>query len=83
MTETEVKTVVARMERFEVQLAGCSVAALGGISPYYLAAPDSYSWSPAYADVVKLRLAFERLAGGRSPDQVLEDTSKPTEAPHA
>ena len=82
MTETEVKTVVERMERFEVQLAGCGVAALGGVSPYYLAAPDSYGWSPAYADVVKLRLAFERLAGGRSPDQVLEDTSKPTEVAH-
>ncbi|HXP82548.1 MAG TPA: hypothetical protein VN976_21800 [Verrucomicrobiae bacterium] len=60
-----------RCERLEVQLAGCGVAALGGVDPTQLASPQSYGWSPAYADVVKLRLAFERLASGKSPDQIL------------
>ena len=60
-----------RLERLGVQLAGCGVAALGGVDPTRLASPDSYGWSPAYADVVKLRLAFERLADGKSPAEIL------------
>lgn len=59
-------------EQVLVQLAGCGVAALGGTSDPQVAKPGDYGWSPAYGDVLKLRLAFEKLAVGRSPDQVLE-----------
>lgn len=58
-------------EQFEVQLAGCGVAAIG-LSNQDPAKPGDFGWSASYADVLKLRRAFEKLAGGRSPDQVLE-----------
>ena len=48
------------VERMRVQLAGCSVAALSGDKSQE-AEPYSYGWSPAYADVLKLRREYERL----------------------
>lgn len=59
-------------EQLEVQLAGCGVAALGGTSGEQVAKKGDFGWSPSYADVLKLRRAFDKIAGGRSPDQVLE-----------
>lgn len=45
-------------ERTLLQLAGCGSAAKGwGMD----ATQDEWGWSPAYGDVVKLRLAFERM----------------------
>lgn len=52
--------VCAEVERLQVQLAGCSVAALGGTRKQ-LAKPGMYGWSAAYEDVLKLRLKYERL----------------------
>lgn len=56
-------------ERLQVQLAGCGVAALGWNKK--LARRKDFGWSASYADVLKLRKAFEILAKGKSPDQVL------------
>lgn len=56
---TELK---ARVEQLEVQLAGCGVAALGGIAGRaVIAKPHSYGWSPPYQCVVDLRTQYEEL----------------------
>jgi hypothetical protein len=47
------------VEQLRVQLAGCSVAALGGISEPVLAHIGDYGWSPAYQDVLDLRNEYE------------------------
>lgn len=54
MTRTE------REEQLQVQLAGCSTAALGLTKDP--AKRGDYGWSPAYEDVLKLRRAFDRMA---------------------
>ena len=52
------KAFEAIAERTQVQLAGCAVAAQGG-SPK--AKPGDYGWSPAYADVERLRANYDAL----------------------
>ena len=46
-------------EQLRVQLAGCSVAALGWIKN--TAKKGDYGWSVAYQDVLDLRLKYEEL----------------------
>lgn len=55
------------IDRLRVQLAGCSVAALGGTQED--AQPNSYGWSPAYDDVLDLRKKYE-LAMRKSSEAV-------------
>jgi hypothetical protein len=47
------------LDQARVQLAGCGVAALGGIND--VAKQGQYGWSPAYEDTLKLRQAYEKL----------------------
>ncbi len=62
-----------RLERADVQLAGCRVAALGWHKGE--CGPDSYGWSPAFEDVLALRLKFEAalrfLSDRMPPGQVI------------
>ena len=71
----EIKKLTDRAEQGDVQLAGCSAAALG--ATHDPAVPGQYGWSVAYQDVLELRKAFELLAGGHSPAQVLAMEQSP------
>ena len=53
-------TLLQTIDQLRVQLAGCGVAAKGGIDEKHLALPDDYGWSPDYQDVVDLRRAYEK-----------------------
>lgn len=62
-------------ERFQVQLAGVSVAAMGGTGPDSRAVQGQYGWSVAYQDTLDLRLrydaavaALEGIADGEESD---------------
>jgi hypothetical protein len=46
-------------EQLRVQLAGVSVAAMGGTKD--VAVQGDYGWSPAYQDTLDLRLNYEQL----------------------
>jgi hypothetical protein len=55
----QVKELEDRREQLEVQLAGCSTAAMG--STRDPAKEGDYGWSPAYHDVLTLRIAYDKL----------------------
>lgn len=57
-------------EQARVQLAGCLTIA-EGIYPDPAVTNDDYGWSRAYEKTHLLRRAFDRLAGGMSPEEVL------------
>lgn len=62
-----------RCKQLEVQLAGCGVAARGHVSEEYLAHSGDYGWSPAYQDVVDLRISYQVLLS----EKVTRDLEKP------
>ena len=59
----ELRHLEKEVEQLQVQLAGCGVAALGGTSDP--AKQGDYGWSPAYQDVLDLRIRFEKLQESR------------------
>lgn len=55
----ELRALRKEVEQLHVQLAGCSVAALGGTKPEVVAQKGDYGWSPSYQDILDLRLKYE------------------------
>lgn len=60
----------AELEQARVQLAGCGVAALGGITGKHLARQGDYGWSASYHDVLTLRKKYEAMLK-RHPNEKL------------
>lgn len=50
-----------RAERAEVQLAGCSTAAMGATRDDQIAKPGNYGWSMPYQEVLDLRKKYDEL----------------------
>ncbi len=63
--ERQLAIMTERTAKLEVQLAGCSVAALG--SSKKVAEKGDYGWSQSYQDVFELRKKY---------DQLLDDAAK-------
>lgn len=56
--DKEIERLRARVERLDVQLAGCGVAAYGGTGEAAIAKRDSYGWSDSYQATLDLRLKY-------------------------
>jgi hypothetical protein len=61
--ETELKERDKEIDHLRIQLAGCSVAALGGTGSDSVAKKGNYGWSASYQDVLDLRIKFNELKG--------------------
>jgi len=57
----EVRGLRDDIEKMTVQMAGISTAARGGTGCEVAAVKGQYGWSPAYQDVLELRIKYERL----------------------
>jgi hypothetical protein len=61
--EAELKERDKEIDHLRIQLAGCSVAALGGTGSDSVAKKGNYGWSASYQDVLDLRIKFNELKG--------------------
>jgi len=68
----DLESTLREVEQLRVQLAGCSVAAQGGIRDP--AVEGQFGWSRAYQDVLELRQAYEDLL---TKYRELRDQKKP------
>jgi hypothetical protein len=59
--ETRLSSSNDEVEQLRVQLAGCTVAALGGTGEAVVAKQGQWGWSPSYQDVLNLRIKYEQL----------------------
>lgn len=59
--EDQVEGLKAEIDQLNVQLAGCSVVALGHSDKKNRMEPGDYGWSASYRDVLALRIAYETV----------------------
>ncbi len=72
--DIEIKTVHVLtkdeiIDQLRIQLAGCSVAALGGTNKDSIAKPGDWGWSPAYQDVLDLRRHYDLLTNDKPKEK--------------
>ena len=73
--QVKLKEAVDEADQLRVQLAGCSVAARGGTKAP--AVKGQYGWSPAYQDVLNLRLMYDDVEKYALEIHVLLNTVAP------
>lgn len=71
-TPDTIERLVEEVERLRVQLAGCSVAALGWAKGEQDRKEGDYGWSASFSDVKKLREKYEN-ARNETIGKVVED----------
>lgn len=58
--ELKLQSLSDEIDQLRVQLAGCSVAALGSTKATDIAVPGQFGWSVSYQDVLNLRRKYEK-----------------------
>ena len=59
--EARIAELEQQVDQLNVQLAGCSVAALGNTAEDQRAHQGDYGWSASYQDVLELRIKYDLL----------------------
>jgi hypothetical protein len=72
----------ASIDQLRVQLAGCGVAARGGLRAEQVLSRGAWGWSPSYQDVLEMRTEVEALRQAREQAiDAIDDSPSPFVSP--